>query len=295
MLVGIEATKSGSISRAGVGVHYEEFGSGTRCVLLLPTWSIVHSDIWRYQVPHLARQYRVLTFDGRGNGLSDRPLEPDAYSDREFADDALAVMDALDVEQAAIVSNSQGGTWGLLLAAEHADRIPASVFIAPNVPLAPTLPARAPANAVFDEPLDRYDGWFKFNRHYWATDWPDFLQFFFSNCFTEPDSEAEIAHFVGMGLHTSPEVIVATVEAPGMDLAVASRLASSVRRPALVIHGDSDAITSTHRGIELARLANAELVVLAGSGHEPQCRIPGHVNDLLDHFLAENLSSVGRG
>jgi hypothetical protein len=35
MLVGIEAKKSGSISRAGVSVHYQEFGSGTRCVLLL--------------------------------------------------------------------------------------------------------------------------------------------------------------------------------------------------------------------------------------------------------------------
>jgi pimeloyl-ACP methyl ester carboxylesterase len=295
MLVDIEAKNSGSISRAGVRVHYEEFGSGTRCVLLLPTWSIVHSDIWRHQVPHLAQHYRVLTFDGRGNGLSDRPMDPDAYSEREFAADALAIMDALDVKEAAIVSNSQGGTWGLLLAAEHADRIPASVFIAPNVPLSPTLPARASSAAAFHQPLDRYDGWFKFNRHYWATAWPDFLQFFFSMCFTEPDSEAEIAHFVGMGLQTSPEVIVATVQAPGMDSALASRLASSVGRPALVIHGDADAITSTKRGIELARLANAELVVLAGSGHEPQCRIPGQVNDLLDQFLAENLSPVGSG
>ena len=44
-------------------------------MLLLPTWSIVHSRHWKMQVPYLARHCRVLTFDGRGNGRSDRPDE----------------------------------------------------------------------------------------------------------------------------------------------------------------------------------------------------------------------------
>ena len=46
------------------------------------------------QIPYLARHCRVVTFDGRGNGRSDRPHEPAAYAEAEFAADALAVMDA---------------------------------------------------------------------------------------------------------------------------------------------------------------------------------------------------------
>ena len=70
--------------------------TGERTVLLLPTWSIVHSRFWKVQIPYLARHFRVVTFDGRGNGRSDRPAGADAYSANEFAADALAVMDATE-------------------------------------------------------------------------------------------------------------------------------------------------------------------------------------------------------
>ena len=60
----------------------------------MPTWSIIHSRFWKMQIPYLARHARVVTFDGRGNGRSDRPAEPDAYREEEYAADAVAVMDA---------------------------------------------------------------------------------------------------------------------------------------------------------------------------------------------------------
>ena len=78
-------------------LYYEVYGSGERTVFLLPTWSIIHSRHWKMQIPYLARHCRVLTFDGRGNGRSDRPES--GYDEREFAADALAVMDATGTEQ----------------------------------------------------------------------------------------------------------------------------------------------------------------------------------------------------
>jgi len=63
----------GHIEREGVKVFYEVFGDGELTVLLMPSWSVVHSRSWKMQVPFLARHYRVITFDGRGNGRSDRP------------------------------------------------------------------------------------------------------------------------------------------------------------------------------------------------------------------------------
>ena len=57
----------------GVRVAYEVFGQGDQTLLLLPPWAIVHSRFWKLQVPYLARHFRVVTFDARGNGRSDRP------------------------------------------------------------------------------------------------------------------------------------------------------------------------------------------------------------------------------
>lgn len=84
----------GYAERDGVRVFYEVYGSGERTILLLPTWSIIHSRSWKAQIPYLARHFRVVTFDGRRNGRSDRPAGAEAYSTTEFADDALMVMDA---------------------------------------------------------------------------------------------------------------------------------------------------------------------------------------------------------
>ena len=68
--------RDGYVERDGVKIYYEVFGAGEPTVLLLPTWSIVHSRHWKMQIPYLARHCRVLTFDGRGNGRSDRPARP---------------------------------------------------------------------------------------------------------------------------------------------------------------------------------------------------------------------------
>ena len=65
--------ESGYVERDGVKLYWEVYGSGEQTVFLLPTWSIIHSRHWKMQIPYLARHCRVLTFDGRGNGRSDRP------------------------------------------------------------------------------------------------------------------------------------------------------------------------------------------------------------------------------
>jgi pimeloyl-ACP methyl ester carboxylesterase len=110
------------------------FGAGETTILLLPTWSLMHSRHWKMQVPYLARHCRVLTFDGRGNGRSDRPTQGVAYAESEFAADAIAVMDATQTDRAIIVSFSLGAQRALLLAADHPQRVEAAVFIGPTYP-----------------------------------------------------------------------------------------------------------------------------------------------------------------
>jgi len=77
---------SGVITRDGVRVAYDVYGEGNSpTVLLLPSWSIVHAAHWKFQVPVLARQHRVITIDGRGNGRSDRPADPAAHAVSEYS------------------------------------------------------------------------------------------------------------------------------------------------------------------------------------------------------------------
>ena len=165
--------QEGFIERDDVRIFYEVFGAGEPTVLLLPTWSVVHSQLWKAQVPYLARHCRVITFDGRGNGRSSRPASADAYSDREFAADALAVMDATATRQAVLVSVSLGARWALLLAAEHPERVAGAVFLGPTLPLGPSHAQRM--IYFFDNALETDEGWAKYNRHYWKRDYPGFL------------------------------------------------------------------------------------------------------------------------
>jgi pimeloyl-ACP methyl ester carboxylesterase/predicted glycosyltransferase len=279
-----QPVRDGYVERDGVKVHYELFGHGEPTVLLLPTWSIIHSRHWKMQIPYLARHCRVLTFDGRGNGRSDRPAEPEAYAEREFAADAIAVMDATQTPRAIIVGFSMGAQRGLLLAADHPERVQAAVFIGASYPGGGE---PVPERTVYswEDELDTDEGWAKHNHHYWLRDFPGYLEFFMSRIFTEPHSTKPIEDAVGWGLETTAETLALTYWAPFMEPDEARELARRVRCPVLVIHGDHDAVGSVTRGIALAEDTGGELVLLEGSGHAPHVRDPVKVNLLLRDFV----------
>jgi pimeloyl-ACP methyl ester carboxylesterase/predicted glycosyltransferase len=270
----------GYVDRDGVKLHYEVYGSGEPTVFLLPTWSIIHSRHWKMQIPYLARHFRVLTFDGRGNGRSDRPAA--GYSEAEFAADALAVMDATATGRAALVSLSMGAQRALILAADHPGRVTGAVFICPAVPLASPLPDRT--RYPWDEVLPTDGGWPKANLESLLQDYRGFLEFFFSQMFTEPHSTKPIEDCIGWGLETTAETILATEPGNGMDEATARDLCARVRCPVLVIQGSADAITGPGRGVALAEATGGDLVMLEGSGHGPHVRDPVKVNRLLRDF-----------
>ena len=276
--------EEGHVERDGVRVFWERYGAGEPTVLLLPTWSIIHSRHWKMQIPYLARHYRVLTFDGRGNGRSDRPTEPEAYAESEFAADALAVMDATQTARAIVVGFSMGAHRGLLLAANHPERVQAAVFIGANYPGGGEPVAERTVYSWEDE-LDTDEGWAKHNYHYWLRDYKGYLEFFMSRMFTEPHSTKPIEDGVVWGLDTTPETLSLTYLAPFMKPDEARELAGRVRCPVLVIHGEDDGHSSVTRGIALAEHTGGRLVLLEGSFHAPHVRDPVKVNLLLRDFI----------
>ena len=227
----------------------------------------------------------MITFDGRGNGRSDRPREPEAYTADEFAADTLAVMDATGTARAALVSLSRGAEMALLLGADHQDRVEAIVFIAPAVPLPPAAP-RAGAESAFTQPRDSYEGWGKWNRTYWVEHYVEFVEFFFSQVFTEPHSTKQREDSVGWALETDAQTLVATQLTARRDEGAVTALAKRTCCPVLVIHGTEDGVRPHDSGAALAELTDGVLVSLQGSGHCPHARDPVKVNLLLLDFIS---------
>ena len=275
----------GTAERDGVRLAYEVFGADhDPTVLLLPTWSIIPSRFWKAQVPYLARHYRVVTFDGRGCGRSDRPEGAAAYADSQFADDAAAVLDATGTERAVVVGLSCGASCGVHLAADHPERVTALVAIGPACGFPVADPDRE--QYVWDAELDTTEGWAKYNRRYWLEgDYDDFLRFFFGRMFTEPHSTKQIEDCVGWGHEIDPATLADTTAArlgcDGVTCEPAEAVCARVRCPVVVVHGNDDRIRPHAVGERLAELTGGSLVTVEGGGHGPHARDPVLVNRLI--------------
>ena len=295
--------QQGVVERGGVRVHWECFGERGPAILLLPTWTIAHSRHWKAQIPYLARRFRVVTFDGRGNGLSDRPQQPSAYDAREFIADSLAVLDAARVDSACAAGTSLGGLLALLLAARHPERVDGAFLLAPSVEaLVPQPPERAGPD--FDAEHESYEGYAKWNRHYWLRDYRGFLDWLMGLIFSDPHSTKLIEDGIAFGLDTTPETLIATRgggdSLAGTQAGITSRadaedLCRSVRCPVVVVHGSEDLISSIERGERIAELTDGELFRFEGSGHAVQGRDPVRVNLLLREFRERLAGMPPRG
>jgi pimeloyl-ACP methyl ester carboxylesterase len=278
--------ESGYVQRDGVRVYYEAYGSGEPAILFLPTWEIVHSRAWKFQIPYFARHGRVVTFDRRGNGRSDRPADVRACGRRAAVGDALAVLDRVGAGCVVVVSWCNAGD-DLILAAEHPDRVAGLVLIGPDLLLTAD-PAEQEGPYPFDEEPGTLQGWAKWNRHYFLRDWPGFVEFFFEQTFTEPHSTKQIEDAIGWGLQTDPQAIVRGMDAEWTnDRDSVLRLAADLRCPTLVIQGSQDAVVGPARGAAVAgAIPHAQLITLGGCGHAPHLRDPVRTNLLIRDFVS---------
>jgi pimeloyl-ACP methyl ester carboxylesterase/predicted glycosyltransferase len=283
-----EPSETGAVSRAGVRIAYQVYENpGRPTILLMPTWSIIPSRFWRLQLPYLARHYRVVTFDGRGSGESDRPAGALSYLDSEYAADAVAVLDATGTERAVLVGLSSGATWAVHVAARHPDRVAGVVAIGPSCGLGITQAGRE--RYAWDARLDTTEGWAKYNRHYWLEGgYDDFVDFFMASMFPEPHSTKQIEDCVAWAHEITPETLADTTAGRlGCDGVVPQpleELCPLVRCPVLVIHGTDDRIRPHTVGARLAELTGGSLVLLEDSGHAPLARSPVEVNLLVKEF-----------
>jgi pimeloyl-ACP methyl ester carboxylesterase len=120
----------GYVEHEGARIWYATYGSGSPVILL--HGGLGHSGNWGYQVPALVKSgYCAVVIDSRGHGRSTRDRQPFSYE--LMASDVLAVMDALDLEKAALVGWSDGACIALILAAKTPSRVAGVFFFACNM------------------------------------------------------------------------------------------------------------------------------------------------------------------
>src|SRR5512145_3146727 len=148
----------------GVQIAYEVVGAGPRDLVLVHGWVTNVELLWEY--PPVARALerlgafcRVINFDKRGTGLSDRVPVDRLPSLEQRMDDVRAVMDAAGSERAVLLGHSEGGPMSLLFAAAYPERTEALIMYGsfatrkrhPDYPWAPSVEERARHVARIEE------------------------------------------------------------------------------------------------------------------------------------------------
>ena len=270
----------------GVRLAWESFGAGEPTIVLLPSTPIVHSRQWKGQVHDLSRRWRVVTYDGRGNGRSDRPADPARYGSDRVAADIGDVLDATGTDAAVLVGLCSDSVWpAIRFAAGDPARVLGLVAFAIGVPLL-TPPHPHYRQWPFEEELPTDEGWAKLNRHYWRRDYPGFARFFFDAICQEPHSSKVVEDAVGWAIDGSVEAMLADAAAPhGLTREGVEATCLAVRCPILAIHGTEDHCQPVERARVFAELTGARLVVVEGADHLIPGRHPVLANLLIREFV----------
>jgi pimeloyl-ACP methyl ester carboxylesterase len=276
---------SGFADVAGVQIGWESFGQGESVVLVVPTWNFVDSRVSARLVPDLSRSFRVVTYDPRGAGRSDRP--PTGYRLEDHLADAVAVMQVAGVARASLIAASAGTETAAAFAARRPDRVERMVLIDP--------PIQVDADASEDDSddefwieRDSYEGWERWSAPYWRQDWPGFARWFLELAFNEPDSEALIDAVLSIALEADPEILIQQhrEQHRARDFLTVAENLGRISSPTLVLHGELDQSVPLAWGRAVASaIPAAVLAVVVAGCHRTDIRSPELINPLLVDFL----------
>jgi pimeloyl-ACP methyl ester carboxylesterase len=269
----------------GIRIAWQSFGDGESTVLVVPTWNFVDSRVSAPLVPALASWCRVVTFDPRGAGRSDRPAT--GYRFADHVDDAVAVMRAAGVERASLIAASNGTNIAALLAARMPHLVERLVLIDPAIAVGPEGSSGDDDGAFWLE-RPSYEGWERWSAPYWRQDWPGFARWFLATAFNEPESEAVIDAVLRIALEADPEILIQEQREwhAGGDVRAVPPVLGAITAPTLVLHGALDLSVPLEVGEAVAAaIPGTTLAVAAAGGHRPDIRSPELINPLFVDFL----------
>ncbi|WP_431321274.1 alpha/beta fold hydrolase [Rhizobium sp. YTU87027] len=238
----------GFVENDGARIWHATYGFGPTVILL--HGGLGNAGNWGYQVPALiAAGQQVVAIDSRGHGRSTRDARPFHYA--QMADDVLAVMDRLELAEAALVGWSDGACTALILADERPDRISGVFFFACNMDPSGTLEFKP--TPVIDRCFSRH------RKDYQALS-------------ATPDAFDSFVADVSKMMASEPNYAAA-------DLA-------RIKVPVAIVIGESDEFIRREHADYLARsIPDAELILLPEVSHFAPLQRPEHFNREVLAFL----------
>jgi 3-oxoadipate enol-lactonase len=255
----------------GTRIHYEVTGkSGATPVLMIQGLG-ASKNAWNFQRIAMATRFRIISFDNRGAGRSDKPTEP--FTLEQMADDALAVLDAAGIETAHVVGASMGGVISQIVAVKYPNRVRSLTLVCTacrNHPWRQEL-LQSWAKTAADKGMIEVGK----EAAQWVMSPRSFRRLVPAFTWMGPLAALRPRHsFV-----SQIDAILNTRE----DLV--DQL-STISTPTMVIVGNQDILTPRGDSEEIAeRIPNAELVVISGAAHGLMMEHSTTFNKILIEFL----------
>lgn len=225
----------------------------------------------------LAKKYRLITYDLRGHGESDKPVREDAYTDgRRMSDDLRAVMSATGVSKPVLVGWSLGGIIVAQYLSDYGDEAIAGVnFVGARIAQPKGQPARMPGAAHIRGMLS-----VDLERNIRAT------ASFVRACVTAPLAAEDFDLMLGYNMASPVSARAATLKwSGGTDFAAAL---PRIKVPVLISHGKRDQVISPDVATEAGRIVGgARISWYEDAGHSPFFEDPARFNAELAAFADE--------
>ena len=261
-----------------ITINYEQEGTGKDVVFI--NGLTMDLNGWHLQVSDFTRRFRLLRYDCRGQGRSDKPSG--AYTHGIHAHDLLGLLDALGIEKAHLVGLSNGGMIAIRFALDHAERVDRLVLVDTTCRMTPLLRLMLEA-------------WIKVCRAGGVSLLFDVsLPVLFSDRYVAENKE-QIALMKKLSIERNdPEAVVRLAEGcMGFD---ASARVGEISSPTLIVHGEEDILIPPRHGHALYdAISGSELHIVRGAAHVPIIEKPDEFNDVVIRFLEASGGGAAAG
>jgi len=263
-----------------IQLYYEEHGQGEPLLLIMGLGASIMS--WSEQIPTFSREFRVIAFDNRGAGRSDKPAV--RYTIARFADDAAGLMDALGIDSAHVYGQSMGGFIAQELALRHPQRVRTLVLGSTSCGGRQAI-VGSPENLAIIGMMNVLSPREAAEKG---------LPLFYSEEFIRRHHDALIERSLREAeLRPPPDAFGRQVQAAGRHKTF-DRL-PDIRCPTLVITGSDDRVVPADNSrILTERILGAELAVLPGAGHGYLVEKAAESNAIVLKFLCRHRTDAAR-
>ena len=263
-----------------INIYYEIHGEGEPLVLIMGYGA--YSGWWFRSVPAFSKEYRVITFDNRGTGRSDKPDIP--YTMDMMTSDVSGLLDVLGIDAAYIYGISMGGMIAQHLALNYPEKVKGLVLGCTMCGGEHSIMPDAEAMALL----------FDMERMQQLT--PDerikeTMPFLVSQEFIDNNPDV-IQQFVAKVVEYVTPVHGYTRQSEAILGHDTYERLPDIKVPTLVIAGDADRIIPVENSRILAsRIPNAEVVILEGMGHGFNMEVAGEADKMIIDFLKKHRRS----